>query len=434
MLRDESLEYIKEQFDEKDMVLGQFAERVSPATFYEDIFIDLEQIAPITVLGENGGKKIQPMTIAEAIEFSACRNDTLLGGVTFLNNWISKKSTRDVYALVVDLDNAYSGTLLNILQNDWKNSPTGREYPKPTYIANSGTGLHLYFVFEEPLPGYHKQLHEIDTVYRRLAKDQAERVYVEEQIQWYGQQFRMVGGMSKHGWEISAYRYGPKWNPDELAKWYGLDFHFIRHDEPRRVTATPKPRKKWKRRKGFKTNRAFFDYSLKNCEGKTKEGHRYMSMCALSVIAWKCGVSEDELRSGLLSLLPTYNRGAARRIHESEIDSALKMYHPKAMDTPRVVLEGWIGWEYKPTKRNGRNRAEHLRRARLVQTIDFPNGEWRNSKGKPSARQTVIEYTKAHPDATKTEVKKATGLTYPTIRKYYAEVRPVEHGCERASF
>lgn len=424
MLRDEPLEYIKEQFEEKNMVFGQFADCVSPYTFYEDIFGDLELIVPITVLSDDGGKKIQPMTIGDAIAFSACRNDTLMGGVTFLNNWISKKSTRDVYALVIDLDNAYSGIFLKILQDDWKNA-NGKEYPKPTYIANSGTGLHLYFVFDEPIPGYHKQLHEIDKVYRLLAKDQAVRPYVEEQIQWYGQQFRMVGGMSKNGWEISAYRYGPKWNIDELAKWYGLNFHFIRHDEPRSAAVTPLPRKKWKRRKGFKTNRAFYDYSLESCRAKTKEGHRYMSMCALAAIAWKCGVSQDELRAGLVSLLPVYNRGAARRIHESEIDSAVKMYHPKAMETPRAILEGWIGWEYKPTKRNGRSRALHLKIARSTRDILHEN--WREGNGRKGKGKIVTEYMKAHPELTnKSAIARATGLSRVTVAKYFAEVKSAE--------
>lgn len=425
-LRDEPMEYIEEQFKEKEAVLGQFAERVTPATFYEDIFGDMGLIVPVTVLGgDERGKKIQPMELGDALEFSALRNDALMGGCTFFNNWISRRSTQDVYAFIIDLDNAYSGTLQAILQREWRGGG-GEMYAKPTYITNSGTGLHLYYVFTEPIPAYYKQQNELNQVYRALAKQQAQRVYVEEQIQWYGQQFRMVGGGTKYGWEVSAYRYGPKWNLDDLAKFYGLDFHFIRRDESRpEPKRGPGQRKKRRPRNGWKTHRGFFDYSLTACRKQTHEGHRYMSMCALSVIAWKSGVDRDELRLGLLSLLPDYNRGATRKIHEAEIESAMRMYGPKAMETPRAVLEGWTGWEYRPAKRNGLKQVEHLEIARMIKTVKKRQGNMKR-EGKPSARQTVTNYLVAHPSATKTEVKNATGLTYPTIRKYYAEVRPAE--------
>lgn len=426
-LRDEPLEYIKEQFDEKDMVLGQFAERVTPATFYEDIFGDMGLTVPVTILGgDERGKKIQPMELSDALEFSALRNDTLMGGCTFLNQWISRRTTQDVYALIIDLDNAYSGTLQAILQREWRNGD--KEYAKPTYITNSGTGLHLYYVFDEPIPAYYKQQNALNRVYRALAKQQAQRVYVEEQLQWFGQQFRMVGGGTKYGWEVSAYRYGPRWNPDELAKFYGMDFHFIRRDEPRpEPKREPGQRKKWKRRNGWKTHRGFFDYSLAACRKQTHEGHRYMSMCALSVIAWKSGINRDELQAGLLSLMPDYNRGANRKIHEAEVESAMRTYGPRAMETPRAVLEGWVGWEYKPAiRRNRRKRPAHIQYMNGIRKLKKTIGETVND-GHPSARQTVADYMAAHPTVkNKAAIARATGVSRVTVTKYYAELRPAE--------
>lgn len=40
MLQDEALEYIQEQYEEKNMVLAEYGEEVSPFTLYEDIFGD----------------------------------------------------------------------------------------------------------------------------------------------------------------------------------------------------------------------------------------------------------------------------------------------------------------------------------------------------------------------------------------------------------
>jgi len=422
MLQDEKLEYIREQYDEKNMVLGQFGEQVSAWTMYEDIFGDMEQEFPVVILDEGeASKHIVPLPLGEAIERSADRNDMLLGGCSYFNNWISKKSAKDLYTLIVDMDNVYSGTLLNALRQDWYTA-SGKYLPKPTYIVNSGTGLHLYFVFDEPIPNYNTSRENIDRLYRALAVQQTtQRVYLRKQVQWFGQDFRMAGGLNKYDWENTVFHIGEKWDIDELAKAVGIpDVHFVRYGEKR--TEKP-PQKRMKRRQskrtGWRTNRAFYDHALQGCWDKTKEGNRYTSMCALSVIAWKCGVPAEELEQDLLALLPHYNKGAKRMVKEKEVYSAMKMYNDKAMLTQRESLENWQGWDYKPIKRNGRKRDEHLRRARAVQGIDYPDGEWRNKQGAPTAEQTVRAWQEAHPDGRKAECARETGLSRPTVTKWW---------------
>lgn len=423
-LQDQSLEYIRQQYNDKNVILSQFGEKVSPCTFYEDIFGDLELTLPVTIISEEVGKKIRAMVLKDAISFASCRNDTLIGGCSYFNHWISKKSARDIYAFIIDFDNAYSGILLNALENDWKND-NGVQYAKPTYIVNSGTGLHLYFVLDQPVPCYRKQLQKIDILYRQLAKQQITRHYVGEQVQWFGQDFRMVGGQGKYGCENVAFRYGEKWNIDDLAAFYGMDYHFIHNREYRSSLKTACKKKYKVKQRGFCTNRAFYDYSLKNCYQKTKEGNRYMSMCALSVIAYKCNVSMDELEKDLISLLPVYNKDSVRKVKEKEVYSALKMYNEKAMKTPRESLERWIGWEYKPIRRNGRTREQHIKYMNGIKILKKNIGETVKD-GRPSAESIVREYRKKHPDDKPREVIEATGLSKNTVYKYYAAVVGVE--------
>lgn len=125
------------------------------------------------------------------------------------------------------MDNVYSGVLLRSLQHDWK-LETDEEIPMPTYIVNSGLGLHLYFVLEHPLPCYRSQIAQIDQLYRRLAvMETTKRVYLRKSVQWFGQDFRMAGGNGKNGWENTVFRVGEKWNADKLAKAVGLEnVHF----------------------------------------------------------------------------------------------------------------------------------------------------------------------------------------------------------------
>ena len=423
MLRDEPIEVIREQYDEKNMILSQFGEQVSAWDLYETIFDDLEQEIPVVIIDEDE-KRIRTMTISDAVEFGSVRNDTLIGGCTYFNNWISKKSARNIHTFIIDYDNAYSGVLLNALQRDWE-SANGEKFAKPTYIVNSGTGLHLYFVLTEPIPVYHSMTQNIDKLYRALAIQQSRRVYVETQIQWFGQDFRCAGGRNKYDWENTVFRIGEKWDIDDLGKAVGLeDVHFIRYGEKRQ-------KKKGERRKrqkivGWKTNRAFYDYALENCRNKTKEGHRYLSMCALSVIAYKCGVDQDELERDLEKLLPEYNKGAVRQIKPKEIQSAMKMYNEKAMATPRESLEHWQGWEYKPIKRNGRKRAIHLKIARsTLEIMNEAEGKTLQGrkKGSGSKADQVIQWRSDHPEGKKADCIRETGLSKPTVYKYWDEVK-----------
>lgn len=417
MLRDEPLEVIREQYEEKNMVLGQFGEQVSAWDLYETVFGDLEQEIPVVILDEDEEKSIRVMTISDAIEFGAARNDTLLGGCTYFNNWISKKSAKNIYTFIIDFDNAYSGVLLDALRNDWM-SANGEPFAKPTFIVNSGTGLHLYFVLSEPVPVYHSSTQNIDRLYRALAIQQSRRVYVQRQVQWFGQDFRCAGGLNKYDWENTVFRIGDTWDIDELGKAVGLeDVHFLRYGEKRQQKKGP--RRKRQKVVGWKTNRAFYDYALENCRERTEEGHRYLSMCALSAIAYKCGVDQKELEKDLEGLLPKYNKGAARQVKPKEIQSAMKMYNERAVATPRESLEHWQGWEYKPIKRNGRKQADHLRRARAVQAVDYPDGEWR---GRPDKRAEVEAWHQQHPEAQRIDCARALGISRNTVAKYWDSV------------
>lgn len=422
MLQDEALDYIQEQYEEKNMVLAEYGEEVSSFTLYEDIFGDIEQTIPIVFIDEGEEqttKHIVPMSIDEALEQCEDRNDMLMGGCTYFNNWISKKSAKDIYSFIIDMDNVYSGTLLNALRQDWRTA-NGEVLPMPTYIVNSGTGLHLYFVLTEPIPNYKSTTENLDKLYRALAIQQTtKRVYLKKQVQWFGQDFRMAGGMNKYNWKNTVFRVGEKWDIDELGKAVGLkDVHFLRYGE-KRIKKPTGEKKSRVNRQGWRSNRAFYDYAVRECKAKTKEGNRYTSMCALSVIAWKCNVSQDELEKDLLALLPDYNKGATRQIKEKEIYSAMKMYNAKAMLTQRESLENWQGWEYKPIKRNGRKRAEHIKLMNFVRDEINGNKYWRNSEGSPNKANIVRLWRKNNPEGKKIDCERETGLSRHTVLKWW---------------
>ena len=441
MLQDYSLDFIQEEFEKKNAILEQFGEWVSAADLYEALFDDLDLLMPVVLIDDDENKHMVKMTIGEALDQAESRNDILLGACTYFNEFVSKATTKEVRGLIIDMDNVYAGVLLSALQKDWNTEE--EELPKPTYIVNSGTGLHLYFVFDEPIPYYRCNRFDMDNLYRRLAVQQTTaRIYYHKQVQWFGQDFRMAGSLNKYNWRNETFRVGERWNIDKLAVAVGLkNVHFVRYGEKR--TKKPQPRVKSlnrpMKRTGWRCNRGFYNYTLNRCRNETKEGTRYMSFCALTVIAWKCNVPIDELERDLYSLIPIYNEGAKRQMKESEVKHALKMYNEKAMLTQRERLEDWIGWEYKPIQRNGRTRKEHLqaeywrdnetgrrkvnvcRQNRELALLDMrENGEIEGRpKGSGTAKNIVIAWKIRHPNGRKADCVRDTGLSKPTVYKWW---------------
>lgn len=422
MLKDEKLEDIEKEYHEKNMILEQFGEWVDGVTLYEDMFGDTEQLMPVVFI-DGDDKHMVKMSIAEALEQAESRNDILMGGSTYFKEFVSKATAKDIHAFIIDMDNVYSGVLLSALRNAWNTEK--EELPMPTYIVNSGTGLHLYFLLKEPVPHYQCNAENIDQLYRRLAVQQTtKRIYLQKQVQWFGQDFRMAGSLNKYNWKNEVFKVGEKWDIDELGKAVGLkDAHFVRYEEPRKKKAVQRDRTKNRpKRKGWRCNRGFYDYTLERCRNETKEGTRYMSFCALAVIAWKCNVPINEVEQDLLGLIPKYNEGAVRKIKEKEVQHALRMYNEKAMLTQRERLQDWIGWEYRPAKRNGRKRAVHLTLARGSKAILKELGEMKpegRPQGKSKQRDIIAAYRVEHPEAKPKDCIAATGISKNTVYKWW---------------
>lgn len=439
MLKDEELEVIEQEYYKKNMILEQFGEWVDAETLYEDIYGDLEQVVPVVFIDEDEDTKhMVKMSVDEAIDQAADRNDILLGGSTYFKNFVSKATAKDVHALIIDMDNVWAGVLQSALQNDWNEDD--KELPKPTYIVNSGTGLHLYFLFDEPIPHYVCNSEKIDQLYRRLAVQQTtSRIYLQKQVQWFGQDFRMAGSLNKYNWRNEVFRVGEKWDIDRLAQAVGMeDTHFVRYGEPR--TRQPVKRERTKnrtKRKGWRCNQGFYDYTLERCRNETKEGNRYMSFCALTVIAWKCNVPISKVEQDLKGLIPKYNKGAKRQITEKEIEHALRMYNEKAMLTQRERLQDWIGWEYKPQtnrhygkqvfkrKKSQEARDKGLKNTNLevrgwaVRDAMYPDGEWRNKDGAPSKQEEVRAWRQLHPDGKPKDCMADTGISKNTVYRWW---------------
>lgn len=99
-----------------------------------------------------------------------------------------------------------------------------------------------------------------------------------------------------------------------------------------------------------------------------------------------------------------------------DVQDALEAFEERWLTYPRNSVEYKSGIPIKENKRNGRKQANHLERARAVQAIDYPNGEWRGRKQKGDI---VEQWQQAHPGEKKAACRRDTGLSRPTIDKYW---------------
>ena len=54
-----------------------------------------------------------------------------------------------------------------------------------------------------------------------------------------------------------------------------------------------------------------------------------------------------------------------------------------------------------------------------IREIEYPDGAWRNKDGRPDKQAQVEEWQRNHPDGTKAECIRDTGLSKPTVYKWW---------------
>ena len=110
----------------------------------------------------------------------------------------------------------------------------------------------------------------------------------------------------------------------------------------------------------------------------------------------------------------------------ADVKAASKYYQRGYARYPIRRIELKTHLELPRNKRNGRPQALHLERARAVQKIDFPNGEWRNKDGRPIKQQQVQAWRAAHPAGRKIDCERDTGLSRHTVLKWWDTATPTD--------
>lgn len=384
----------------------------------------------------------------------------LLAPVSFAGKTRHEVNARFMYAMAIDLDH------LRIIERDGRKIPVGlgnlweghilaaKRLPKPTYIVSSGTGLHLYYVFERPIPMFdniRKQLralkHELTFM---LWNESIVDIKDAKDIQYESivQGFRVPGTITKRGSRAQGYRTGDKVTLEYLNGFVRPQFRVtdFAYKSELPLAKAKELYPEWYKerieegkeriRHPWAVNRALYDWWRGQILFNAKVGHRYYCMMILAVYARKCSqyhpkknpnpVTQEELEKDayeIMEYFETLTKSDDNHFNESDVLDALECYDTGMLTYPRNSIEYHAGFPIPKNKRNKRKQAVHLGRARAVQNFDDPEGSWRNKNGRPKGTgtkaQEVYEWRENNPFRTITECANELGISRTTVTKWW---------------
>lgn len=340
-------------------------------------------------------------------------------------------------AMIFDLDSVGYNEIMNVLLRIGK-KPAPRTLPQPTFIVMSGTGLHLYYVFDKPIdlfPNIKLQL-------KRLKYDLTFRIWdykgtsKEKQIQYQSinQSFRMVGSINnKYDLPIIAFKTGERISLNYLNEYTIDDKNKVDINKPFRPTQYTLEESKckfpdWyqrvvvegnKRANKWHIKRDLYDWWLRQ-KDKVVGGHRYFYLMCMVIYAVKCDIPKKEVKKDMKEVFDYLSEiEHSNPLTDEDLNSALEVYDRAYYNFTIEDIEKLTDIRIERNKRNYRSQKQHIEMMNLIRdNITHKNKNWRDGNGRPSKEELVKEYIKNNPDKNPTEIARNLGISRTTVYKY----------------
>lgn len=441
--------------------LYQYFDEVSYKEFYRDVFPvgSFEQkgvfekgkyngiLVEVTNEKLNSGKpRVLRHTITDDLEkldeVVSRDNFCLMSPISYAGKTRDSSMARELYALAFDLDglistdkSPYSG----IKELFWQIENTDYRIPKPTYVVSSGTGLHLYYVFEKPIPLFANVLEQLEVYKRKLTwflwHDSISTLHDKIQYEPVCQGFRVVGTITKTGERVRAFKTGPKVTMEYMNSYYPDEFQVKEFTYKSDLTLDQAKEKypEWyqeriiekKPKNTWIFNRRVYDRWLQRIQTEYSVGHRYWCVWVLAVTAMKCGVSLDELERDAFGLIERFNKDE-NPFTKEDVLAALEGYDSAWFTYPVEKMAYRSDIRIERNKRNGRKQDQHIKIMNAIRDIEHPNGSWINKEGAPTKQSIVQKWRLEHPEGKKADCERETGLSRHTVIKWWDENKKVK--------
>lgn len=442
--------------------LSAIYKEVAPKYFYRQIFQHhLDKKGAFTkgkyvgiaceITKEKKGKKtvVKRHTITDDLDtiddLLKSENFIIISPISYIGKSRKTENATRMYAFAIEIDDLrVSDDGRPVGLNDLLHHFDIELLPTPNYIICSGNGVHLYYVFEQPLILFDNVKKSLDAFKKALTpyfwNQYVTKDYKTENIQFESpfQGFRMAGGVTKKGdrtriFEISTHpiaieelnRYAVKYGKKECQ----ID---IAYESELTLAEAKEAYPEWyerrivnKQKKGtWECKRDLYDWWKRRITEGASVGHRYYCLLMLSIYAIKCGrnVSEEELIEDAYSFLDKFDEMSENEINrftDEDVMDALQGYYDKDLVTyPINSIVYRSGIPIEKNKRNFRKQAIHIKYMNNQRAFKVEMGECTNG-GRPDKRQIVQSWRLEHPGGRKIECERDTGLSRHTVLKWW---------------
>jgi hypothetical protein len=375
------------------------------------------------------GKKVRPVTIItkenqECIDRIEGHDFVICSPVTYVGRNRNSTNARYLYAFTVDLDGVGVKQMKDIMWQMTENTaPKGTKKmtnsfaPVANIIVNSGHGVHLYYLLKKPVPLFQTNVEMLNKLKKSLTNvvwNGFTSALIHRQYQGVLQGFRLPGTKTKFGETIRAfYNHDSElfslaeineFTRDEVDGVAALKDDEIKALEkgwynPKNVTLK-EAEKRWPEwyervivqgkteKKHWHIKRDLYDWWLDRLrkDNKIVPGHRYFCMMALAIYAVKCDIPYEELKRDafeLVSKMDSLTTDEDNHFTEDDVEDSLAAYKVGYCAFPKNSIEYLTALRMpEGNRRNGRKQVDHLKRARLLRDLDYPDGQWINRKGR----------------------------------------------------
>lgn len=369
----------------------------------------------------------------------------ILNGISYFGKKNIQENASKMYALIIDLDGVDDKSLNNFLYAAF--SKDFLIYPVPNYMVLSGHGVHLYYVFEEPIPLYPNikmQLKEVKyELMRKIWNRNVTSLYERIQFQGINQGFRVIGGKTKiDGVKSRAFRLNThpfsidvlnQYIPEEKR----LDQKKLWRESKLTLEEAKKKYPEWYQRRvlshenclSWTCKEALYWWWLRQIKKGAAYGHRYFCVMCLAIYAVKSGISKEQLEKDAMDLIPFLtDLNKSDPFTESDVKSALECYDERYKTFPIDDIVKLTTIPIQKNKRNYRKQNLHLRLARANRDIlceERGKKDWREGSGRPvgsgTAEEKVKQWQLEHPEGKKADCIRETGLSKPTVYKWWGK-------------
>jgi len=400
---------LQEEFEAKnDLLRSRFLE-ISPDDYLSTIFSDKgEEEELIIVLGtlkDSKGNVIEKGTVTrikfEEIWDIAWRPNAYIPYCDFKRNYYHSKTLESVRAFVNDCDGVTSTRLNKVLKYFWNSLPA-----EPTHVINSGKGVHFVYALDKPVKvrGLRWSVNRLNKV---IQDTFSELIEVDKHPVVHP--YRFPGFMTKINTTATVFKVREPYTFEELMELFKIT--------PKKVEKKEEEKKSENKAKIYvlpNGKRAFFEWVLRKLfKNPPIPGRRHNSFFALGIVSYKCR-REVPYEEAVETIPMVYEDMMDRNLHigfsiEEAYEAFHKGYKPDYVRASWKYLSELLGWEYRPNKRNGRKREEHLRYLQKIRQIQ------KEEKEEHIKRLLARGYTKS-------EIAEMLGMTRRNLNKTYGHL------------